>query len=96
MVFPANLLANLHGFDEERLGLGIIPHFVIQHSEIVQAGGVAGMALLVDLIVNLHGFDEERLGLGIIPHFLVQRSKIVQAGGRRRDGSLQAPLCKSP
>ena len=76
MVLAQRPLADLQGLAEERLGLRVVPHGLVQHGQVVQAGGIVGVVLAQRLLRDLQGLAEERLGLGVVPHGLVQQARL--------------------
>ncbi len=59
----------------------MVPHRSVQSRQVVQAGGVVGMALAERIAADLQCLAEDRKSGGVVTHRLVQRRQNVQAGG---------------
>ncbi len=59
----------------------MVAHRLVQHRQVVQAGGIVRVVLAQRGAADLQGLAVEGQSGGVVAHRLVQRRQVVQAGG---------------
>jgi hypothetical protein len=76
-----HFLADVAGLQEEGQRLARLSNCPVERGQVVQAGGVVGVALAQRLLADVARLQVEGQRLAVLSHLLVERGQVVQAAG---------------